>query len=33
MAESYVNGDAIEADAAAEVASSRKEAKYADIHV
>jgi len=31
LAESYVNGAAIEAGAAAEVAASRKEAKYADI--
>jgi len=30
LAESYVNGAAIEAGAAAEVAASRKEAKYAD---
>jgi len=29
--ESYVNGAAIEAGAAAELAASRKEAKYADI--
>jgi len=32
LAESYVNGAAIEAGAAAEVAASRKEAKYADIN-
>jgi len=31
LADSYVNGAAIEAGAAAEVAASRKEAKYADI--
>jgi len=31
LAKSYVNGAAIEAGAAAEVAASRKEAKYADI--
>jgi len=31
LAESYVNGAAIEAGAAAEIAASRKEAKYADI--
>ena len=31
MAESYVNGAAREAGAAAEIAASRKEAKYADI--
>jgi len=31
LAESYVNGAAIEAGAAAKVAASRKEAKYADI--
>jgi len=31
LAESYVNGAAIEAGAATEVAASRKEAKYADI--
>jgi len=31
LAESYVNGAAIEAGAAAEVDASRKEAKYADI--
>jgi len=31
LAESYVNGAAIEVGAAAEVAASRKEAKYADI--
>jgi len=31
LAESYVNGAAIEAGVAAEVAASRKEAKYADI--
>jgi len=31
LAESYVNGAAVEAGAAAEVAASRKEAKYADI--
>jgi len=30
LTESYVNGDATEADAAAEVAASRKEAQYAD---
>ena len=30
LAESYVSGDVIEAGAAAEVAASRKEAKYAD---
>jgi len=32
LAESYVNGAAIEASAAAKVAASRKEAKYADIN-
>ena len=31
LTESYVNGVAAEADTAAEVAASRKEAKYADI--
>jgi len=31
LAESYVNGAAIEAGAMAEVAASRKEVKYADI--
>jgi len=31
LAESYVNGAAIEADAAAEVAASHNEAKYADV--
>jgi len=31
LAESYVNGEAIEAGVAAEVAESRKKAKYADI--
>jgi len=31
LAKSYVNGATIEASAAAEVAASRKEAKYADI--
>jgi len=31
LAESYVNGAAIETGAAAEVAASRKEAKYADM--
>jgi len=31
LVESYVNGAAIETGAAAEVAASRKEAKYADI--
>jgi len=31
LAESFVNGAAIEAGAAAEVAASRNEAKYADI--